>query len=556
MPPNAVDDAASTASGVGVTIPVLANDSDSDGVLVNSTLTVITPPLNGSVIVSSGTGDITYIPIAGFVGTDTFVYQICDDDGACDTAIVTVNVLGNPPVAVDDTGTTSEDTPIVISVLANDFDPDGDPLTVISTSSPATGTVVINLPPPTYTITYNPPKDFSGIVTFNYTISDGTFTDVGMVTITVNPVNDPPVAVDDIGTTNQDVPISINVAANDTDVDGNLDLTSISVITGSISGTTTIGPGAGEITYTPDPGISGVDTFGYQICDIAPPTPAPLCDTAVVTVTITDTIPAQPTNLKAAPGDMQISLAWDHTPEPDLAGYRIYRSVGGGPFSFLTTTPVITKYFDLSLTNGITYAYTVTAIDLGSNESAPSNVASAMPNAIITYTTSVTCSGTYLNCANAAGPVDDLTAAISGTGTVTFDFGVGQGVIDGPGYDMVFYERYRASITGIRLDFVTIALSTDGVTWYTVFEWNGDNPGDVVGTNIDSFATDFNGEMEDEIIPETSLYPGTVGSHGITIDIGATAPSGNLYRYVRISDPGSSLGPDKHPDIDAIERLN
>lgn len=552
IPPIAVDDVANTSSGVTVVIPVLVNDSDSDGVLITSTLSIITPPLPGTVGIALGTGDVTYMPAAGFVGVDTFVYQICDDDGACDTATVTITVIGTAPVAVDDTDTTPEETPINISVLANDFDVDGDPLTVISNSSPATGTVSINPPPPTYTITYNPPQDFNGDIFFTYTISDGNFTDTAMVTVTITPVDDSPMAVDDTGATDQDVPTTINVAANDSDVDGNLDPTSVVTMTNPLSGTTTLGPGVGEITYTPNPGISGQDTFNYQICDTSIP---PLCDTAVVTVTITDTVPIAPINLRAAPGDMQISLGWDHTPPDDLVGYRVYRSDGAGPF---ITTSVITKYFDISVTNGTTYAYTVTAVDAAGNESGPSNLASATPTStIVLTTTNVTCSGiTYTNCTDAGGSPDDLYATISGTGVIILDFGVGQGIIDGPGFDMVFYERYRATVPGINLDYTTIEISTDGGTWFTVFDWDGDNPSEITGTNITSYVEDADGEKEEESILETDLYPGGVGSHGITIDIGVLVPAGNTYRFVRITNPGSTPGPEKQTEIDAIERLN
>lgn len=94
-----------------------------------------------------------------------------------------INVQG-PPVAVDDFASTFEDTPVTIDVLANDSDPNGDTLTVISTTLPLHGTVVIN---PDNTVTYSPdPTIFDDTDTFTYTIDDGHgLTDTATVTVDV-----------------------------------------------------------------------------------------------------------------------------------------------------------------------------------------------------------------------------------------------------------------------------------------------------------------------------------------------------------------------------------
>jgi hypothetical protein len=555
-PPIAVDDLPATNEDTAITITVLANDSDPDF----DSLSVISAgaPASGTVVINPDF-TVTYTPTTSFTGTDVFTYTISDGlltDTA--TVTVTVNPVNDPPVAVDDTAITSEDTAITITVLANDSDPESDPLSVIAASTPTTGTVVINAPP-TYTITYTPPSDFNGVITFTYTISDGNATATATVTVTVSAVNDPPVAVDDTATTNQDVAVVIDVLANDSDSDGSLDPASVITVTNPTSASVTINGGTGEITYTPNPGAAGVDIFDYQVCDTGTPLPS-ACSTATITVTVVDTTPDPPTNLQAAAGDSQISLGWLHTPPADLVGYRVYRSDVG----LISTTTVITRYLDTGLTNSVTYVYTVTAIDIGGNESGPSNSASATPGAIITNTTTVTCGGnTVVNCANAGGPRDTAIATITGTGVITFDFGAGEGIIDGPSWDLVFYEFYDAAASPNRvyLDFVTIQLSVDGVTWYTIFEWDGDSgaTSDVRGTSIDSIATDANGEQQDEQVPSNLLYPqfagGTTDS-GIAIDIGNVLlppPAGQKYQYVRITYPtnGTDIG-----QVDAIERLN
>ena len=442
----------------------------------------------------------------------------------------------------------------MITVLGNDYDPDFDPLAIVSVGQTPNGVVTNNIT----SVAYLPNTDFSGTDSFTYTISDGSLMDTATVAVTVTAVNDPPVAGDDLATTNQDVALPIDVVtASDFDVDGNLDPSSI-IPTAPSSGLAVAGP-AGIITYTPNPGFSGVDSFNYQICDVAPPVPAPLCDTAAVTVTVIDTPPAPPTNLRAAAGDGQVSLGWDHTPEVDLSGYRVYRADGGGPFNFVATTPVITRYIDQPLINGTTYVYTVTAIDVGSNESGPSNSASALPNPIaISHTTVVTCSGAVVtNCGDSTGMPDNIVTEITGTGQIILDFdplGTGDGIIDGIGFDIVYYEFLDTS--NVFLDYVTVDLSPDGTTWYTLFEWNGDSGAttDVRGTNIDSMASDADGELENEDIPLGLLYPfpGT----GVAIDIGnvlVPPPGGVAYRFVRISYPA---GGSDAAQIDSVERLN
>ncbi|MDP3970657.1 MAG: Ig-like domain-containing protein, partial [bacterium] len=90
--PDAKNDATSTNEDTAVTINVLDNDTDVDGNLNPATLAIATEPENGTVTVNNETGKINYTPDEGFVGTDTFKYQICDDDGLCDTAKVEVTV--------------------------------------------------------------------------------------------------------------------------------------------------------------------------------------------------------------------------------------------------------------------------------------------------------------------------------------------------------------------------------------------------------------------------------------------------------------------------------
>jgi hypothetical protein len=245
-----------------------------------------------------------------------------------------------------------------------------------------------------------------------------------------------------------------------------------------------------------------------------------------------------------------IGLGWDDIPPAaDLAGYRVYSSTSPvGPFN-LHTTITITEYLDLSVTNAITYYYQATAFDVGSNESVPSNIAFAAPYSLAPYTntTTVNCSGGVLNCSNAGGPPDATIISLGSGEQATLDFGDGYGILDGPGYDMVFYESPFGG--GIQVDFVTIDVSHNGVDWYTVFDWDG-IAGGVSGTNIDGYATDGLGEEENEYIASGDLYLGS--TTGIAIDIGPWTPGGYSFRYVRFTDAGGT----DTAQIDAVERLN
>ncbi len=98
LPPVAVDDSATTAVGVAVTINVLANDFDPDGLLDPSTVQIVTPPTTGIATVDPVTGAITYTPPPGFTGIVTLVYEVCDLRGVCTTATVTITVEGEEPL--------------------------------------------------------------------------------------------------------------------------------------------------------------------------------------------------------------------------------------------------------------------------------------------------------------------------------------------------------------------------------------------------------------------------------------------------------------------------
>ncbi len=193
--PVAVDDSTSTAEDTAETITVLANDTDVDGDTLSVTGASV-PAAHGTVAVNAN-GTLLFTPAANFNGTDTFSYTITDGNGGTASATVTVAVtpVNDAPVAVNDATSTPEDTAKSIAVLANDTDPESDTLSVTAaTVAPAHGTATIS----GTNVIFTPAANFNGTALISYTISDGNGGSASaQVTVTVTPVNDPPVAVND-----------------------------------------------------------------------------------------------------------------------------------------------------------------------------------------------------------------------------------------------------------------------------------------------------------------------------------------------------------------------
>src|SRR5206468_1090831 len=148
-------------------------------------------------------------------------------DGTLDsntaTVTIVVTAVNGGPGTVNDSYSTAEDTPLTIGapgVLGNDTDPEGDALTAILVSGPSHGTLTLN---PNGGFSYTPAANYNGLDGFTYKANDGAAdSNVATVTITVNAVNDPPVAAGDSYSTNEDTTLTITapgVLANDSDID-------------------------------------------------------------------------------------------------------------------------------------------------------------------------------------------------------------------------------------------------------------------------------------------------------------------------------------------------
>ena len=293
-PPLAEDDVATTDEDSAVVIDVLANDSDPDGDLDPTTVVITQQPEHGTVTVDPVTGEVTYTPDSNYNGPDSFEYTVQDAEGNTSnpaTVNITVTPDGGPPpveegppVAADDVASTDEDTSVVIDVVANDSDPDGDldPTTVVITQQPDHGSVSVD--PVTGAVTYTPDDNYNGPDSFLYTVQDaaGNTSNPATVSIAVNPVGDPPVAENDQATTDEDTAVVIDVVANDSDPDGDLDPTTVVITQQPDHGSVTVDPVTGAVTYTPDDNYNGADSFQYTIQDEAGNT----SDPATVNITV------------------------------------------------------------------------------------------------------------------------------------------------------------------------------------------------------------------------------------------------------------------------------
>ncbi|EHZ7349965.1 tandem-95 repeat protein [Vibrio parahaemolyticus] len=229
---------------------------------------------NSNVLVSIENGIATISPTADWNGSETLTFTATDPSGESISQTVNFTVA---PVAdiVADKATVVEDTPTIIKVLGNDtFEGDDKVVSLDTNNGPANGTVSVN---PDGSVTYTPNDNYHGADSFTYIVTSGGVSESTTVSVDVTPVNDAPVAKDDIATTQEDTAVTIDVLPNDSDVDGD----KLSIESASVpkeQGTVEVVNG--KLVFTPAENFNGDAEITYTVTD------GELTDEAKVTVTV------------------------------------------------------------------------------------------------------------------------------------------------------------------------------------------------------------------------------------------------------------------------------
>ncbi|MFW1160069.1 tandem-95 repeat protein, partial [Vibrio parahaemolyticus] len=248
------------------------DDEDKDTLSVEN---LIIDKGNGT-LVDNGDGTWTFTPQIDDDTEASFTFDIIDDEDLVVSGSANLDILpiNDAPNAENDVITTEEDTAVTIDVLVNDSDVEGDALSIQSASVPSEqGSVDIV----DGKLVFTPAENFNGEATITYIVTDGDLTDEAKVTVTVTPVNDSPVAVDDTTSIQEDTAVTIDVLPNDSDVDGDkLSIQSASVP--EAQGKVEIVEG--KLVFTPAENFNGDAEITYTVTD------GQLTDEAKVTVTV------------------------------------------------------------------------------------------------------------------------------------------------------------------------------------------------------------------------------------------------------------------------------
>ncbi len=248
------------------------DDEDKDTLSVEN---LIIDKGNGT-LVDNGDGTWTFTPQIDDDTEVSFTFDIIDDEDLVVSGSANLDILpiNDAPNAENDVITTEEDTAVTIDVLVNDSDVEGDALSIQSASVPKEqGTVEVV----DGKLVFTPAENFNGEATISYIVTDGDLTDEANVTVTVTPVNDSPVAVDDTVSTQEDTVVTIDVLPNDSDVDGDK-LSIQSAFVPKEQGTVEVVDG--KLVFTPTENFNGDAEITYTVTD------GELTDEAKVTVTV------------------------------------------------------------------------------------------------------------------------------------------------------------------------------------------------------------------------------------------------------------------------------
>ncbi|ELK8500199.1 tandem-95 repeat protein, partial [Vibrio alginolyticus] len=248
------------------------NIDDADTLVITN----VTIESGNGTLIDNSDGSWTYIPEADDDTEVSFSYDIIDNDGGVinGTANLDITPVNDAPIATNDAIQTDEDSQVVIDVLANDSDIEGDDLIITSASVPEEQGIVEIIDGK---LVFTPAENFNGNATISYTITDGELEDEAQVSVTVNSVNDAPIASNDTTITEEDSSVTVDVLPNDTDIDGD----TLSIQSASVPETQgTVEIVDGKLVFTPAENFHGDAEITYTVTDGA------LTDQATVNVTV------------------------------------------------------------------------------------------------------------------------------------------------------------------------------------------------------------------------------------------------------------------------------
>lgn len=320
---------------------VLANDLDPEGSLMRAFLSA---NVQHGTLTLNQSGSFVYVPASGWSGVDGFSYYASDGSLNSSAQIVTLTVTSTnqAPLAAADEYSLLEDGSLSVplpGVLANDTDADGNPLLAFLRMQPVPANLTLNM---NGAFTYTPPPNFNGEVTFTYAAYDGlAYSENQVVTLTVIPVNDRPLAAADAYTLDEDTPLDVSaqdgLLANDSDVDGD-GLTPV-LVSSPEHGSLVLNAD-GSFNYTPDPDYFGEDSFTYQASD-----------GELLSETVTVTLSIQPVNDPPVPDEVSVYIWMNEI----LAGFLTASDVDSAGLSFSLETAPTHGSVDIAADGAFTY---------------------------------------------------------------------------------------------------------------------------------------------------------------------------------------------------------
>jgi hypothetical protein len=520
--PAAQADAFTINEDGSISIDALSNDSDLDG----DTLTITavegqTIAEGSSISVNNGTvtltsGQLVFTPDSNYNGPVSFSYTISDGIASSTASITgTVTPVNDAPIAVDDSLTATEDTPVIFTaaqLTGNDTDTEGSPLTINSVTSGSNGSAALNA---NGTVTFTPNANFKGSADFTYTVTDGQLTsNVATATVTVGAVNDPTTfGGDTAGSAAEDTSITGTLTV--TDADGLTDGTYFTVTGNASNGTASINAANGAWTYTPNADYNGADSFTVTVTDDANNTTTQVINLTVSPVAdiVADTLTTTENNAVTA----NVLTGTNGASADNFEGTPILTSVTNGANGSVTFTAggAVTYTPNANFNGADSFTYTVTSGGVTESTTVNVNVANPTIGTVEPGAPSVTDDNVN------EGQTLTFNVSINGTSTAPVSYALTLGGTATAGSD------YNATLTN--------ATFTNGVTYNSVTGLVT-VPAGVTGfaVSVPTLTDTVSGEPVETVILSIGGVSGTGGIIDTTaaptiggIEPGAVGPAGD-----------------------------